>query len=230
MESRRWTTRCVIELPQVAALVLLLALLSGRALSVRAQAGGEWPEIVLTPYVTGLENPVHLTHAGDGSGRLFVVEQPGRIRIVRDGVVQSEAFLDIRDRVSCCGEPGLLSVAFPPDYARKGHFYVNYTNLSGTTVVARFSIEEDPDVADAASEQAVMTLPQPYANHNGGQLAFGPQDGYLYIGMGDGGSAGDPQNNAQNPRSLLGKMLRIDVESDEQPYTIPTSNPFEQGS
>ena len=112
------------------------------------------------------------------------------------------------DRVSCCGERGLLSMAFPPDYAAKGHFYVNYTDRGGDTVVARFSLTADPDVADPASEEVVLTVPQPFANHNGGQLAFGANDGYLYIGMGDGGSAGDPGNRGQNPAELLGKLLR----------------------
>jgi len=227
---RRWKSGWVPELAATAVVISVLALIWTQPTPAGAQAGVDWPRLVLTPFVTGLENPVHLTHAGDGSGKVFVVEQRGRIRIVRDGVLEAEPFLDIEDRVSCCGERGLLSVAFPPDYASKGHFYVNYTDVSGATVVARFSITQEPDVADAASEQVVITIPQPYANHNGGQLAFGPEDGYLYVGMGDGGSAGDPQNNAQNPRSLLGKMLRIDVESDDRPYAIPPSNPFAQGS
>jgi glucose/arabinose dehydrogenase len=186
-----------------------------------------WPSLLLTPYLTGLSAPVHITHAGDGTGRLFVVEQAGRIRLVKNDVVQPAPFLDISARVSCCGERGLLSVAFPPDYAGKGHFYVNYTDLSGNTVVARYRVTADPDVADPASEQVVLPVPQPYSNHNGGQLAFGPQDGYLYIGMGDGGSGGDPQNRAQNPLELLGKLLRIDVETGSPvTYTIPAGNPF----
>ena len=199
-----------------------------QAAPVYGQGGREWPELVLNAFVTGLDSPVYLTHAGDGSGRLFVVEQRGLVRIVREGLLEAQPFLDIRDRVSCCGERGLLSVAFPADYEIKGDFYVNYTDLSGDTVVSRFSVTEDANVADAGSEELLLTVPQPYANHNGGQLAFGPQDGYLYIGMGDGGSAGDPQNYAQNPASLLGKMLRIDVESDQRPYAIPADNPFVQ--
>ncbi len=171
---------------------------------------------------------MHVAHAGDGSGRIFVVEQGGRIRIIRNGVLEATSFLDIAGRVSCCGERGLLSVAFPPGYAAKGHFYVNYTDRAGNTVVARYRLTSDPDIADPDSEQIVLTVPQPYANHNGGQLAFGPNDGYLYIGMGDGGSGGDPQNRAQNPAELLGKLLRIDVEAGVAPYAIPATNPFTQ--
>ncbi len=192
-----------------------------------AQANPVWPKISLTKVVGGLEQPVHITHAGDRSGRLFVVEQKGRIRIVKNGVLQSQPFLDITNRVSCCGERGLLSVAFPPNYASKKYFYVNYTNKAGNTVVARYRLSGNPNVADSNSEQAVLRVKQPFANHNGGQLAFG-RDGYLYIGMGDGGGGGDPQNNAQNPASLLGKLLRIDVESGKTPYAIPPTNPFIQ--
>ncbi len=212
----------------VAAVLLGQALWPAGLCDLSAQGDATWPELVLTRLVGGLESPVHITHAGDGSGRLFVVEQVGRIRILRDGDVLERPFLDIADRVSCCGERGLLSVAFPPGYASGGHFYVNYTDRSGTTVVARYSVGSDSDVADRDSEEILVTIPQPYANHNGGQLAFGPMDGYLYIGTGDGGSGGDPQNNAQNPDSLLGKMLRIDVESGMRPYAIPASNPHVQ--
>jgi glucose/arabinose dehydrogenase len=171
---------------------------------------------------------VGITHAGDGSGRVFVVEQNGQIRVIKDGALRAAPFLDLADRVSCCGERGLLSVTFPPDYAARNHFYVNYTDRNGDTVVARFSVSADPEVADPASEEIILTVQQPYPNHNGGQLAFGPNDGYLYIGMGDGGSAGDPANRAQNPADLLGKLLRIDVESGAAPYAIPPSNPYTQ--
>jgi len=186
-----------------------------------------WPTLALTPLVSGVSSPVHITHAGDGSGRLFVVEQGGRIRIVKNGVLQATPFLDIASRVGCCSERGLLSVAFPPGYAQKRHFYVNYTDSAGNTVVARYRLTANPDVADPASEQVVLSVTQPYSNHNGGQLAFGPNDGYLYIGMGDGGSGGDPENRAQNPAELLGKMLRIDVETGSPvTYTVPATNPF----
>jgi len=142
-------------------------------------------------------------------------------------VLLSTAFLDITERVGCCGERGLLSVAFPPGYVDKGHFYVNYTDKSGRTVVARYHTTADPNVANPDGEEVVLTIAQPYSNHNGGQLAFGP-DGYLYIGMGGGGAAGDPQNHAQNPDSLLGKMLRIDVESGALPYAVPRTKPYMQ--
>jgi uncharacterized repeat protein (TIGR01451 family) len=183
--------------------------------------------IALTRDVAGFDNPVHITHAGDGSQRLFVVEQEGRIRIVKSQTLLSTAFLDISSRVSCCGERGLLSVAFPPNYANKGHFYVNYTNNDGNTVIARYRVTSDPDVANLNSEEILLTIEQPFANHNGGQIAFGP-DGYLYIGMGDGGSNGDPQGNGQRPETLLGKLLRIDVESGVTPYAVPSNNPFVQ--
>lgn len=183
------------------------------------------PQIALTKAVSGLTQPVHITHAGDGSGRLFVVEQNGRIRIFRDGLLLAAPFLDITGRVSCCGERGLLSVAFPAGFATKRYFYVNYTDLSGDTVVARYRVTANQDVADPGSEESLLRVTQPFANHNGGLILFGP-DGFLYVGMGDGGSAGDPLNNAQSPSSLLGKMLRIDVESGTAPYGIPASNPF----
>lgn len=188
-----------------------------------------FPQISLAPFASGLSQPVHVTHAGDGSGRIFVVEKAGRIKIMKNGVVLPAPFLDISSKVlSAGGEQGLFSVAFPPAYAAKGYFYVNYTAVAGNgdTVVARYRITADPDVADPASEQVIFTHDQPFTNHNGGQLAFGP-DGFLYIGMGDGGSGGDPFNNGQNPGVLLGKMLRIDVESGPfAGYLIPPSNPF----
>ncbi len=183
------------------------------------------PEIALGEKIAVVEKPTHITHAGDGSGRLFITEQEGRIVIVRDGARLKESFLDIRKRVGCCGERGLLSAAFPPGYREKRRFYVNYTDKSGDTVVARFHATVDPDRADASSEEVILRVEQPFANHNGGQLAFGP-DGYLYIGMGDGGSANDPFGNGQKPGTLLGKMLRIDVESKVRPYAIPPSNPL----
>lgn len=180
--------------------------------------------IGLRQVASGLNSPTFLESAGDG--RLFVVEQPGRLVIVEDGSVLSRPFLDITDRVgSTASEQGLLSLAFDPLYAENGYFYVDYTDLNGNTVVSRFSVfPDDPDLADADSEIILLQVNQPYGNHNGGQLQFGP-DGYLYIGMGDGGSAGDPQNNGQNPSTLLGSILRVDV-TDETGYQIPTTNPF----
>ncbi len=173
----------------------------------------------------GLERPVGIAHAGDGSGWLFILEQVGRIRIVRDGVLAGTPYLDLTDRVgSSASEQGLLGLAFHPAYADNGTFFVNYTDRQGDTVVARFSVSADPDRADPASGATLLTLPQPAGNHNGGHLAFGP-DGYLYIGTGDGGGAGDQYGNGQNGGTLLGAMLRLDVDG-AQPYAIPAGNPF----
>jgi glucose/arabinose dehydrogenase len=187
--------------------------------SPAAPAPGGWPQVSLARVAGGFAQPVHVTHAGDGSGRIFVVEQGGRIRILDNGVVLQTPFLDIASvnppRLVAGGERGLLSVAFPPGFAVKRHFYVYYTRAAdGAIVVARYRVSAgDPDLADPASEQLILAVPHPdFGNHNGGQLAFGP-DGYLYLGTGDGGGGGDPQGNAQNPGSLLGKILRIDVES-----------------
>jgi len=206
--------------------IVLCSLSWGTIPLLYAQNNG-LPDIALTRYVGGFDKPVHITNAGDGSQRLFVVEQEGLIRIIKNKTLLTKPFLDISARVSCCGERGLLSVAFPLGYANKGYFYVNYTNNDGNTVVARYRVTSDPDVANPNSEEVILTIDQPFSNHNGGQLAFGP-DGYLYIGMGDGGSEGDPQNNGQRPDTLLGKLLRIDVESGTSPYAVPPTNPFFQ--
>jgi glucose/arabinose dehydrogenase len=202
---------------------LACAALACAAAAAGAAAGQ--PQVELQPVVAGLHDPVCLTNAGDGSGRVFVCEQNGRVRVVTSGVLQPVPFLDIAARSSCCGERGLLSVAFPPGFASSGRFYVNYTDNSGDTVVSRFRVGADPRTADPDSEEVILRIDQPFSNHNGGQIAFGP-DGYLYVGMGDGGSGGDPGNRAQNPADLLGKMLRIDVESGAEPYAVPADNPF----
>ena len=185
----------------------------------------DWPQIKLRG---NLELPIQITNAGDGSGRLFVVEQKGRIRVVSDGVLLPTPFLDISEQVSCCHEQGLLSVAFPPDYDEKQHFYINYTNSEGDAVIARYRVTSDQNVADPQSAEIILRIDQPHKIHNGGHMEFGPKDGYLYIGTGDGGAQRDPENLAQDPSTLLGKMLRIDVESGVSPYTIPASNPFVQ--
>jgi glucose/arabinose dehydrogenase len=173
-----------------------------------------------------------VTHAGDGTGRIFVVEQAGRIQILDNGVVLPVPFLDLASlnppRLIAGGEQGLLSVVIPPGFDVKQHFYVYYTRAAdGAIVVARYRVSAgDGNVADPASEEEILVVPHPgFGNHNGGQLAFGP-DGYLYIGTGDGGGGGDPDNNAKNPLSRLGKLLRIDVESGAAPYGIPPTNPF----
>ncbi len=171
----------------------------------------------------GIPEPVHLT-APAGDDRLFVVEQEGRIRVVRDGTLLEAAFLDLREEVTSGGERGLLSLAFHPDYAANGHFFVNYTDTSGDTRVVRYSVSEDPDRADPASATPILSVEQPQGNHNGGHILFGP-DGMLYIAMGDGGGGGDPGNHGQNSGTLLGALLRIDVDGGE-PYVIPPDNPF----
>jgi glucose/arabinose dehydrogenase len=174
-----------------------------------------------------LVRPTSLTHAFDE--RLFVTEQVGRIRIIQAGTLLSESFLDITDRVnSRANEQGLLSVAFHPNYSENGYFFVNYTNASDSTILARFQVSDDnPNQADKSSEKILLTISQPYNNHNGGQIQFGP-DGYLYVGMGDGGSAGDPLNHGQNLTSLHGAILRLDIDqgNDEAGYAIPADNPF----
>ena len=184
--------------------------------------------IALEPVVTrSLRNPVFVTHAGDRRGRLFVVEQPGRIRVVAGGTLAPMPFLDISARVLAGGERGLLGLAFHPDYARNARYFVNYTRRpDGATVIAEYRASMDAGVS-ARDERVMLVIEQPYANHNGGMIAFGP-DGFLYIGMGDGGAGGDPQNRAQNPQELLGKMLRIDV-NGRTPYAVPPDNPFVSG-
>ncbi len=173
----------------------------------------------------GLEKPVHVAAPPLDPHRVFIVEQPGRIRVVADGALLAAPFLAIETRASCCGERGLLSVAFHPDYERNGRFFVNYTDNAGATVVARYEVSADANRADADSERILLTIAQPFDNHNGGQLAFGP-DGYLYVGMGDGGSGGDPREAGQDDDTLLAKLLRLDVDVDESPYVaVPPDNP-----
>ncbi len=173
---------------------------------------------------TGFARPTHVTHAGDSSGRLFVTEQAGQIWIVRDG--ERTLFLDVLANVGASGnEQGLLSIAFHPRFAESGAFFINYTDRNGTTIVARYQVDPtDPDRADPASAQILLTIEQPAPNHNGGLLKFGP-DGYLYIGTGDGGAAGDPWGSGQSLNTLLGKVLRIDVDGPA-PYSVPADNPF----
>ena len=199
-----------------------------------AQGGGD-PDlstfsVTLEPLTSGFEQPLGVVQPDDGTGRLFVVEQPGRVQVVSDGVISPEPFLDITDRVGSDGsEQGLLSIAFHPAYADNGLFYVNYTDLEGDSVIARYAVTADPAVADPDSEQVLMRVDQPYPNHNGGLVLFGP-DGYLYAGFGDGGSGGDPEGNAQDLGTVLGKMLRLDVDPEtvtaDEPYLIPADNPF----
>jgi len=180
-------------------------------------------ELVLQPVAQGLSSPLALT-APAGDARLFIVEQPGRIRVVKNGTLLAAPYLDLSAKLTSGGERGLLGLAFHPNFATNGYFYVNYTDLQGNTQVERYHASPSADVADANSALPILNVTQPYSNHNGGNVVFGT-DGMLYIGMGDGGSGGDPQGNGQNLATLLGKMLRIDVDG-ASPYKIPTNNPF----
>ena len=196
----------------------LCLLLSLGALSLMAQ-----PILDIVPFATGLSSAVDISNAEDS--RLFIVERAGRIKIVdSSGTLNSIPFLDITGRVLSGGERGLLGLAFHPNYKNNGYFYVNYTDVVGDTRVSRFTVSANPDTAITASEVIVLTVAQPFGNHNGGGLVFGP-NGYLYIGLGDGGSGGDPGDRAQNPMNMLGKMLRIDVDTSAS-YLIPADNPF----
>lgn len=198
----------------------------GRATATVAYAGAPM-SLALAEVATGLDSPIFLG-APPGDPRQFVVERPGRIRILQNGSLLAPAFLDIGARVSSAGEGGLLSLAFDPRFESNGYFYVCYTDLDHNIVVERFRVAANPNVADGGSGLVILRIAHPlYTNHYGGQVAFGP-DGYLYLGTGDGGGAGDPQGNGQNPNSLLGKMLRVDVSaaSAAQPYAIPPTNPY----
>jgi glucose/arabinose dehydrogenase len=217
----------------LAACVLLSSLVvAPYAATATATAQDDVPafELWYEPVAEGFAEPLAVVDAGDDSGRLFVVEKGGTIRIINDGSVVQTPFLDITDRVgSRAYEQGLLGLAFAPDYAESGLLYVNYTDLSGNTRISRFTVTDDPNVADPASEEVTLRQAQPYPNHNGGHLAFGP-DNYLYIGLGDGGSGGDPQGNGQRLDTWLGKILRIEVDPEfvpeGQPYGIPDDNPY----
>ena len=184
--------------------------------------------IRLSVRATGLSRPVFVTSARDGTGRMFIVEQTGRILVVDGGVVQRTPFLSITTQVSKGSEQGLLGLAFHPGFRTNRKLYVNYTNTAGDTLIREFrTSSSNPNVVDGRTGRTLLKIDQPYANHNGGMLAFG-RDGYLYIGMGDGGGGGDPQDRAQNVNSLLGKMLRIDVNgtTSTRAYRIPSSNPY----
>jgi len=180
----------------------------------------------IEPFLSGLSSPVDIQNVGDD--RIFIVEQGGIIKIAHiDGTINAQPFLNISSIVSSGGERGLLGLAFHPDFANNGFFYVQYSNTSGDNQISRFSVSGDPDIADPNSELQLLRVVQPFSNHNGGCIAFGP-DGYLYISLGDGGSGGDPGNRAQNLNTLLGKLLRIDVDnpSGGNNYGIPADNPF----
>ena len=209
------------------AAIACIAGLSIATLAPHATAGGT--TLTTQRIVTGLARPVLVTAAPGDTSRLFIVEQrsgsTGRIRIfdLATNLLVSTPFLSLT--VSTGSEQGLLGMAFHPDYNTNGYFFINYTNSSGNTIVARYQVSSNPNIANSGSATTVMSISQPYSNHNGGMIAFGPNDGYLYIGTGDGGSGGDPGNRAQDiSGQLLGKILRIDV--DSLPYSIPADNPF----
>jgi len=189
------------------------------------------PDIQLIPIASGFRSPTHITNAKDGSGRLFVVEQAGYIRVLdRSPAQRHRIFLTVKNRVNRGGEKGLLSIAFHPDFRNNQRLFINYTTGENSDLVTQISeLKTTPDrsAAKPLSERSVMRFSQPYANHNGGQLLFGP-DGYLYIGNGDGGSGNDPKNHAQRLDTLLGKMLRINVNASDagKRYSIPADNPF----
>jgi len=195
-------------------------------------SGGFDPSAVkvgLEPVASGLDAPLGVADAGDGTDRLFVVEQVGLIRVIRAGTLLETPFLDIRSRITSGGERGLLGLAFAPDFPADPRLFVDYTDVNGNTVISSFRVTPStPDRADPASERILLQVDQPFPNHNGGALAFGP-DGDLYIGMGDGGSGGDPFGNGQSLTTLLGKVLRIrpgPADGTGPAYTIPADNPF----
>ena len=256
--TRAWLGRAALALCSTLAALALL--------STPLQAQSGFPTAVLQNGLSGFEQPLFVGHAGDGSGRLFVVEQKGRVRIVKNGQLVPAPFIDISDRVLLGSERGLLGLAFAPDYATSGYFYLYYTSSvddgdgPGDITISRFSRGATADQANPASELPLLTIEHSsQGNHNGGMIAFGPSDGFLYIATGDGGGGNDPDRNAQNPSSLLGKLLRIDVVARQTPqapltrrylplaqrvrtagngdqvvpaqlpYAIPASNPFLTG-
>lgn len=229
---------------------IILLLVFSTVFSTASIAGGPpLPAGLALEELFTVSSPLTVRHAGDGSGRLFIAEQAGVIKIYDGNSVLPTAFLDLSAKVNCCGERGLLGLDFDPNFSTNGYFYVNYTkngSSSGDTVIERYKVSTgNANIADPNSGQVLIRIDQPYSNHNGGDIHFGP-DGYLYIGMGDGGSGGDPQNYAQNLNSLLGKMLRIDVNPDiiyknsveldnrcgldASSYYVPNDNPFIQNN
>ncbi len=196
---------------------------------VCAPTSAQLPTIRAENHITGLSSPLGYVQDPSNPDVQYIVEKGGRIRVVQNGVLLGTDFLNLTSRVSGGSERGLLGLAFPPDYETSGMFYVNYTNISGTTHIARYRRNaQNPLIGDFSSEEVILAVGQPFSNHNAGHLAFGP-DGYLYIGLGDGGSGGDPGHRSQTPTTLLGKMLRIDV-SEAPGYDIPADNPFVDGN
>jgi glucose/arabinose dehydrogenase len=202
---------------------LVMAACSGGGAGSNVSAPVPDSGLAVAVVAQGLQGPLFLT-SPPGDARLFIVEQSGRIRVMQDGQLLSTPFLDIPDLVTAGGERGLLGLAFHPAYASNGWFFVNYTDRDGNTRVVRYTVSANPNVADRGSAKTILSVAQPYGNHNGGHVAFGP-DGLLYVGMGDGGSANDPHGHGQDRATLLGAMLRVDVEGGD-PYAIPADNPY----
>jgi glucose/arabinose dehydrogenase len=218
MDTERRRARRIVAILGTLALLFSLGAVGATAQSV----------VVLKPIASGFDSPVFVTNAHDGSGRLFVVEQTGKIKVVQNGVVRPTPFLDISDLVSKGTEQGLLGLAFHPSYKTNGYFFVDFTGLTGATVIYRYKVSPtDPNVALRSSATKILIISQPYANHNGGMIAFG-RDGDLYIGMGDGGSSGDPGNRAQSIGTMLGKILRININGSlgTRHYLMPAGNPY----
>src|SRR5437879_380145 len=221
------------------ALLISLSGCAGGATSTGSNSpspAGPPPMLGLSNFLTGLSAPAGLEPPSDGTNRLFVVEQGGTIRIIQNGSIRATPFLDITFKVESGGEKGLLGLAFHPSFSTNGRFYVNYTRRLSSgqlqSVIAEYKVSTgDPNQADSSSERQLLIVDQPFDNHKGGQLAFGP-DGFLYIGLGDGGSGGDPLGNGQNKNTLLGKILRIALDPPFAPgkqYAIPPDNPFVSG-
>src|SRR5215472_12382310 len=208
---------------------------SGTNVAATSTSPSTIPPVAFRTLASAFTNPVGLEMPNDGSNRFFVVEQSGTIKILHlDGSVATENFLDITGKITSGGELGLLGVTFHPDFSSNGRFFVNYTRTVGNrqiqTVIAEYRVSPDPDVAEPNSERILLTQDQPFPNHKAGQIAFGP-DGFLYFGLGDGGSEGDPFGNGQNTQTLLGKIMRIDVNSTSPglQYRVPLDNPFVGG-
>ncbi len=197
----------------------------------------QWAQIGWEPVVSGLERVVHVTGSGDGSGRLFVVEQSGLVRILNQGELAAKPFLDLRERVGFEEERGLLNIAFPPTFPKSNRVYAYFTDAEGTVTIARYSVSADGTAADPATEEIILQVPNEYGQHNGGGMAFSPVDGMLYLGIGDGGIQtgddgiyiDDPYQAGQDGQQLRGKILRLDVEGSVAPYDIPADNPRQEG-
>jgi glucose/arabinose dehydrogenase len=223
MDRPRALPRRLVTASLAAALLISSFVSSADVLAAPTDA-----HIRLRLIASGLSQPTFATSANDGSGRIFIVEKTGKVKILQNGVVRSTPFLNISSQVSKGSEQGLLGLAFHPGFKTNRKLYVNFTNLAGTTVIREYRVSSsNRNVVSTSTRRDILRIGQPYANHNGGMLAFGP-DGYLYIGMGDGGGSGDPGNRAQNPNDLLGKMLRIDINGTwgNAAYRNPPTNPY----